>query len=32
LKIGDPLNEETDIGSIINDSQFTKLAAMSKRG
>jgi acyl-CoA reductase-like NAD-dependent aldehyde dehydrogenase len=32
LKIGDPLNEETDIGSIINDKQFTKVCGYVEEG
>jgi betaine-aldehyde dehydrogenase len=32
LKIGDPLNEETDIGSIINDKQFTKVCGYIEEG
>lgn len=32
LKIGDPLNEETDIGSIINKKQFDKVCAYIEEG
>jgi betaine-aldehyde dehydrogenase len=32
LKIGDPLEEETDIGSIINQRQFTKVCSYVEEG
>jgi acyl-CoA reductase-like NAD-dependent aldehyde dehydrogenase len=32
LKIGDPLDEETDIGSIINQRQFTKVCSYVEEG
>src|SRR5215472_12898657 len=32
LKLGDPLDEETDIGSIINDKQFTKVCGYIEEG
>ena len=32
LKIGDPLDEETDIGSIINERQFTKVCGYVSDG
>jgi acyl-CoA reductase-like NAD-dependent aldehyde dehydrogenase len=32
LKLGDPLDEETDIGSIINNKQFTKVCGYVKDG
>ena len=32
LKIGDPLDEETDIGSIINDKQFQKVCGYVEEG
>ena len=32
LKIGDPLDEETDIGSIINQRQFTKVCGYVEEG
>jgi betaine-aldehyde dehydrogenase len=32
LKIGDPLDEETDIGSIINDKQFRKVCGYVEEG
>jgi acyl-CoA reductase-like NAD-dependent aldehyde dehydrogenase len=32
LKLGDPLDEATDIGSIINDKQFTKVCGYVEEG
>jgi acyl-CoA reductase-like NAD-dependent aldehyde dehydrogenase len=32
LKLGDPLDEETDIGSIINNKQFTKVCGYVEDG
>ena len=32
LKLGDPLDEATDIGSIINDKQFTKVCGYIEEG
>src|SRR5499426_1829515 len=32
LKIGDPLDEATDIGTIINDKQFTKVCNYVEKG
>jgi acyl-CoA reductase-like NAD-dependent aldehyde dehydrogenase len=32
LKLGDPLNEETDIGAIINDKQFRKVCGYVDEG
>ena len=32
LKLGDPLDEETDIGSIINEKQFTKVCSYVDEG
>ena len=32
LKLGDPLDETTDIGSIINEKQFNKCALILRRG
>jgi acyl-CoA reductase-like NAD-dependent aldehyde dehydrogenase len=32
LKLGDPLDEATDIGSIINDKQFTKVCGYVAQG
>jgi betaine-aldehyde dehydrogenase len=32
LKIGDPLDEATDIGAIINEKQFTKVCAYIEEG
>jgi acyl-CoA reductase-like NAD-dependent aldehyde dehydrogenase len=32
LKLGDPLDEATDIGSIINDKQFTKICDYVEEG
>ncbi len=32
LKLGDPLNEATDIGSIINEKQFTKVCSYVAEG
>jgi betaine-aldehyde dehydrogenase len=32
LRIGDPLDEDTDIGSIINDKQFTKVCGYVEDG
>jgi acyl-CoA reductase-like NAD-dependent aldehyde dehydrogenase len=32
LKIGDPLDEKTDIGTIINDKQFTKVCRYVDEG
>lgn len=32
LKVGDPLNEETDMGSIINEKQFQAVCSFIKEG
>ena len=32
LKLGDPIDEETDIGSIINEKQFTKICGYVDEG
>jgi acyl-CoA reductase-like NAD-dependent aldehyde dehydrogenase len=32
LKLGDPLDEASDVGTIINEKQFNKVMAMSRKG